>query len=357
MTLGAVATILCPLCNTYPLLALYAAVYGVCIASFISLQSIILVELIGLDMLTNAFILMCLFKGTGCYVGPPLAGWLCDMFPGQQAAFYLSGSAMTLAGLLSFTLRPLANRKKRLVQLSSIKSMIPSNLPTIGLQKASPSARQLCPCIRYCSTAYDILAELPRNKQTNIRQWFEQQFKDPAVDPIVPFTGEPLVPFTGEPLVPFTGELRPLIQPITPEEIQRAQKSLRNSRATVPDGIQKELLKYAGYAFSTAISRSINTVFETYITLDAVGRGILVPLPKPWKQLGPLSNLRPIAILNSIRKILSTVVLRRIQNNVNLFTGSRQSGFKQCRSCVDIVWAQHSVGSNVMPLVFLKDGH
>ena len=43
-------------------------------ASFISLQSIILVELIGLDMLTNAFMLMCLFKGTGCYIGPPLAG-------------------------------------------------------------------------------------------------------------------------------------------------------------------------------------------------------------------------------------------------------------------------------------------
>ncbi|KAI0217200.1 hypothetical protein LSAT2_030929 [Lamellibrachia satsuma] len=83
MTLGGVATILCPLCNTYPLLALYAAVYGVCI------------------------------------------GWLCVMFSGQQAAFYLSGSAMTLAGLLSFTLRPLVNRRKRLVQLSSIKSMMP----------------------------------------------------------------------------------------------------------------------------------------------------------------------------------------------------------------------------------------
>ena len=117
------------------------------------------------------------------------------------------------------------------------------------------------------------------------------------------------------------GEPRSLLQPITPEEIQRAQKSLRNGRATRPDGIQNDLLKYTGYAFSTAISHTINTVFETHTPLGAMDISILVSLPKPKKRLGPLSNLRPMALLNSIRKILSTVVLRCIQHKVNLFPG------------------------------------
>ena len=171
-----------------------------------------------------------------------------------------------------------------------------------------------------------------QGKADTIRQWFEQQFKNSVGDPLVPFTGEP----------------RPLLQPITTEEIERARKSLRNGRGTGPDRIQNELWKYVGDAFSTAISHTINTVYETHTPLDAVGRGILVPLPKPKKQLGPVFNLRAIELLNIIRKILSTVVLRRIQHKVNLFTGPCQSGFKQGRSCADIVWAQRILVSVVM---------
>ena len=122
----------------------------------------------------------------------------------------------------------------------------------------------------------------------------------------------------------------------------------RQLQTHVPCRQRHPKLKYAGDAFSTAISHTINTVFELHIPLDAVGRDILVPLPKQKKQLGPLSNLRPIALLNSIRKILSTVVLRPIQHKVNLFTGPCQSGFKQGRSCADIVWAQRILVSVVM---------
>ncbi|KAK2182534.1 hypothetical protein NP493_350g01041 [Ridgeia piscesae] len=145
MTLGGVATMLSPMCTTYTLLAVYAAVYGMCIASFISLQSIIIVDLMGLDALTNAFGLMCLFKGAGCYVGPPLAGWLCDMFPGRQAAFYLSGSVMAVAGLLSFSLRRLANRRKeRIIHVWSSPDMVPMQeyaIPMIELHRASSSTQ------------------------------------------------------------------------------------------------------------------------------------------------------------------------------------------------------------------------
>ena len=43
-------------------------------AGYISLTSIILVELLGLDQLTNAFGLLILFRGSSSMVGPPLSG-------------------------------------------------------------------------------------------------------------------------------------------------------------------------------------------------------------------------------------------------------------------------------------------
>lgn len=58
----------------------------------------------------------------------------------------------------------------------------------------------------------------------------------------------------------LTGEPRPLIQPVTLEEVERALKSLWNDRATGPEGLNYELLKYAEDAILTVISHTINTV-------------------------------------------------------------------------------------------------
>ena len=39
-------------------------------------------------------------------------------------------------------------------------------------------------------------------------------------------------------------------------------------------------------------------------------------------------------------KVVSLITLHRIQKKVNVFTGIAQAGFKQGRSCADVVWAQ-----------------
>jgi hypothetical protein len=51
---------------------LYLVVYIA--ACFASLRSILIVELIGLDKLTNAFGLLLLFQGVAAAIGSPLAG-------------------------------------------------------------------------------------------------------------------------------------------------------------------------------------------------------------------------------------------------------------------------------------------
>ena len=171
-----------------------------------------------------------------------------------------------------------------------------------------------------------------RGKADTIRNWFKAQFTDPE----------------GEQLEPFIGEPRPLEIPVTVDEIKKAIKSLKNGRSSGPDGISNELFNYGSDVLSPAIAPIINYAFEQHHPIEALGLGTLIALPKPKKPSGPPANLRPIVLLNSIRKILSTVTLHRIRDKIDKFTGPFQSGFKRGRSCADIVWAQRMLVSVVM---------
>jgi MCP family monocarboxylic acid transporter-like MFS transporter 14 len=51
-----------PLCSTYGLFVAISLAFGLCVAAFISLTSIVLVDLVGLDDLTSAFGLLNLFR-------------------------------------------------------------------------------------------------------------------------------------------------------------------------------------------------------------------------------------------------------------------------------------------------------
>ena len=62
-------------------------------------------------------------------------------------------------------------------------------------------------------------------------------------------------------------------------------------------------------------------------------------LQKPGKTKGPVTNLRPVTLLPMLRKILSNIVLRRIQPKVEQFLGDSQAAYRPNRSTSDIVWA------------------
>ena len=165
-----------------------------------------------------------------------------------------------------------------------------------------------------------------------IKDWFQQQFTDQQDEPLQPFEGTP----------------RPLQTPITEEEVKTAITALQNGRAAGPDGINSELFKHSKNIVSRPLAKTINSSFEHHTPIETLGEGTLITLPKPKKPPGPPANLRPIALLNSIRKILSIITLRRIRDKIDRFTGPYQSGFKRGRSCADIVWPQRMLTSVVM---------
>ena len=151
-----------------------------------------------------------------------------------------------------------------------------------------------------------------------------------------------------EPIEAYLNEPSPLESPITAVEVEIAAKALKNGRATGPDDIPSELIKYANRNVFQRYADCINTAFETNTNITSIGQGNITPLQKPKKPLGPVSNIRPLTLSNCSRKLLSMITLKRIQGKLDRYTGPTQSAYKRGRSCGDIVWSQRILTSVVL---------
>lgn len=76
--------------------------WNVFAAGYISLTSIILVDLLGLERLTNAFGLLILFRGAAAIVGSPLAGAVYDATGSYTVPFLLAGAFFLVSAITSF---------------------------------------------------------------------------------------------------------------------------------------------------------------------------------------------------------------------------------------------------------------
>jgi MFS transporter, MCT family, solute carrier family 16 (monocarboxylic acid transporters), member 14 len=74
LTICGVATALSAWCVEFYGLAVYSIIFGFTIGAYVGLTSVILVDLLGLDNLTNAFGLLLLFQGIASFIGPPIGG-------------------------------------------------------------------------------------------------------------------------------------------------------------------------------------------------------------------------------------------------------------------------------------------
>jgi len=111
--LAGVATCLVSVLDTYLLLCIYAAFFGVNIACFIALRSIVIVELLGVEKLNNAFGLTSLFQGIAVLLGSPMSGALVDATGDYVVAFVLFGSMIILGGVVCLPVRKIAEWERK----------------------------------------------------------------------------------------------------------------------------------------------------------------------------------------------------------------------------------------------------
>ncbi|XP_069357920.1 monocarboxylate transporter 14 isoform X6 [Maniola hyperantus] len=115
LVIATIAVALTPFCYSYATYICVAIAFGIAISGYISLTSIILVDLLGLDKLTNAFGLLILFRGAAAIVGSPLAGAVYDATKNYDASFYMAAAFFLASTLTSFA-APMFRRKPEEIQ-------------------------------------------------------------------------------------------------------------------------------------------------------------------------------------------------------------------------------------------------
>lgn len=113
ITAGGIATIFSGVVITTASQWTFAVLFGLCIACFSALRSLIAVEMIGLEKLTNAYGFLMLFQGVAATVGSPIAGVLYDMTKSYDVSFYFAGGLILVSAFLCYPLTWVANWERK----------------------------------------------------------------------------------------------------------------------------------------------------------------------------------------------------------------------------------------------------
>ena len=140
-----------------------------------------------------------------------------------------------------------------------------------------------------------------------------------------------------EALDKWQGEKRALTKEITELEVDEAIKRLNNNRAVGPDGLPAEYFKHAGGEIRQEIAKLFNRIFEQHSGLEETQEGYLFPLNKEGKPY-TAAQTRPLTFLNTIRKILSNILLARIQESVDRYLSIDQMAYRRGRSTTEAAW-------------------
>ena len=172
----------------------------------------------------------------------------------------------------------------------------------------------------------------PEKQYTIVKQHFQKQFHDASKINIRQFIGNP----------------KPLNNRITTEEIKNVLKSSNNNKTTGSDEIQMELIKYSTEYILIEICNNLNKILENHVNEINLGHSILLPNQKPNKEKGPPKNIRPLNLLNIIRKILSMITMKRIKSKVENYISHSQSAYRANRPRTDIIWAYRFISYSIV---------
>nr|AKN21511.1 slc16a-16 [Schmidtea mediterranea] len=97
------ATLICSWgVTSYASMIVYTLIFGVMAGSYVTMTSIVLVELFGLNDLGLLFGLINICQGVAVFIGPPLAGYIYDSTHSFNAAFLFCGGFLSIAGLMMY---------------------------------------------------------------------------------------------------------------------------------------------------------------------------------------------------------------------------------------------------------------
>lgn len=139
-------------------------------------------------------------------------------------------------------------------------------------------------------------------------------------------------------------DLQPKIQSAEPHieapslyDVQKAINQLRNHRAAGVDGITSEMLKNCGQEATNEICSLISKIWEEEKMPSQWNMGIIFPIYKKGDKL-KCANYRGITLLNMAYKVLSNILLKKLEIFYEEIVGEYQCGFRKNRSTTDQIF-------------------
>ena len=130
----------------------------------------------------------------------------------------------------------------------------------------------------------------------------------------------------------FIRRLRAEEEPVTVEEVTRAIKGAKTSKALGPDGLAAVHLKNLGTCGLLFLTEVVNLSLATTVVPAMWKVGRVIPALKPNKPATAARSYRPITLLSPVAKVAESVLLRRVGD---LFpVAEHQHGFRKGRSTV-----------------------
>ncbi|CAF1116689.1 unnamed protein product, partial [Didymodactylos carnosus] len=114
LIIAGIATMVAPLAGPYLALHIgYASVFGFFSGGYVGLTSIIVVDLVGLEKLSDAFGVLLLFQGVAVAIGSPIVGALRELLGNYKIPYLLFGLFITVSGAMLFSIPPLMKRRQK----------------------------------------------------------------------------------------------------------------------------------------------------------------------------------------------------------------------------------------------------
>ncbi|GJQ77081.1 hypothetical protein Trydic_g23652 [Trypoxylus dichotomus] len=91
----------------------FSGTYGFSFAIILSLRPILIVELFGLEKLSNSFGILMMFYGMACLMGIPIAGLIYNLTNSYDIPFLFASSSIIISGILLIPIPTLLKRERR----------------------------------------------------------------------------------------------------------------------------------------------------------------------------------------------------------------------------------------------------
>ena len=129
---------------------------------------------------------------------------------------------------------------------------------------------------------------------------------------------------------------------LTSEEVEQAVKKLQNGKAAGEDEIVAEMLKSGGEVMIDWLLEILQEVWRTKQLPSEWKKSILVPVHKK-KDRKVCDNYRGISLLSIPGKVLSLVLLDRLETIIDPQLMEAQCGFRKGRGTIDQIWATRQI--------------